>query len=120
LNINYITIGDIEAGDAQTAELLDAIAALKTEVRDRANEELDNMAARARELHALLDEQPAPAKAPGKGRKPLNPPKYAHPDDPSKTWTGKGKKPDWFRTYSGNPDDLLIAPTLFGGDPLAD
>ncbi|PSL22226.1 H-NS family nucleoid-associated regulatory protein [Shimia abyssi] len=23
-------------------------------------------------------------------------PKYAHPDDKSKTWTGKGRKPKWF------------------------
>ncbi|WP_197917018.1 H-NS histone family protein [Thiosulfatihalobacter marinus] len=23
-------------------------------------------------------------------------PKYAHPDDASKTWTGKGRKPKWF------------------------
>ncbi len=23
-------------------------------------------------------------------------PKYAHPDDKTKTWTGKGRKPKWF------------------------
>ncbi|MEP2531815.1 H-NS histone family protein [Shimia sp.] len=23
-------------------------------------------------------------------------PKYVHPDDKSKTWTGKGRKPKWF------------------------
>ena len=24
-------------------------------------------------------------------------PKYAHPDDPSVTWTGKGRQPNWYR-----------------------
>ncbi len=118
MNINYIAINDIEAGDAQTAELLDAIAALKSEVCDRAQEELDAMAARAKELHALLDEQTALVKTPDKGRRPLNPPKYRHPDDPSKTWTGKGKPPDWFKTYFGNPDDLLINADPVAGDHL--
>ena len=24
-----------------------------------------------------------------------NPPRYVHPEDPKKTWTGKGRKPKW-------------------------
>lgn len=24
--------------------------------------------------------------------------KYANPDDPSQTWTGKGRQPQWFKT----------------------
>ena len=46
-------------------------------------------------------------------KKPANPgkPKYANPDDKSQTWTGKGRRPDWFLKAmdSGKtPDDLLI------------
>ncbi|SLN26356.1 H-NS histone family protein [Pseudooctadecabacter jejudonensis] len=40
----------------------------------------------------------APAK-PGKATKAAkspSKPKYANPADPSQTWTGKGRKPDWF------------------------
>jgi DNA-binding protein H-NS len=34
----------------------------------------------------------------GKGKgKPKGPPKYCHPNDPSLTWTGKGRKPDWLK-----------------------
>jgi DNA-binding protein H-NS len=39
------------------------------------------------------------------------PPKYAHPNDPSITWSGKGRRPEWFvhHTEAGNSeDDLLI------------
>jgi len=38
-------------------------------------------------------------------------PKYADPEDPSKTWTGKGRRPDWFLAAlaSGKtPEDLAI------------
>ena len=27
--------------------------------------------------------------------KPKSPPKYRNPDDPEKTWSGKGRKPGW-------------------------
>ena len=33
----------------------------------------------------------------GKGRKSKSPAKYRNPADPSQTWSGKGRKPDWFK-----------------------
>jgi len=38
------------------------------------------------------------ARATGKNRSGLmkGVPKYAHPQDKTKTWTGKGRKPTWF------------------------
>lgn len=38
-------------------------------------------------------------------------PKYANPSDPSQTWTGKGRAPDWMKVHieqGGNKEDLLI------------
>ncbi len=38
-------------------------------------------------------------------------PKYANPDDPSQTWTGRGRKPKWMveaLRAGKSPDDLLI------------
>lgn len=29
-------------------------------------------------------------------KKTLSPPKYKNPDDPSITWSGRGRKPHWF------------------------
>jgi DNA-binding protein H-NS len=51
--------------------------------------------------------------APAKGKLP---PKYANPKDPAQTWSGHGKRPDWFKRYivRGNADDLLI-----GAAPVA-
>jgi DNA-binding protein H-NS len=49
----------------------------------------------------------------GKGKgKSQGVPKYCHPKDPTKTWTGKGRKPGWFiqavEEEGMNPDDLKI------------
>lgn len=37
--------------------------------------------------------------------------KYANPNDPSETWSGRGRHPQWAKTYTengGNLDDCLI------------
>lgn len=56
-----------------------------------------------------------PAETPKKmaAKKPKKPgvPKFANPDDRTQTWTGKGRRPDWFLAamQSGKfPDDLAI------------
>ncbi|MFV0332628.1 MAG: H-NS family nucleoid-associated regulatory protein [Tropicimonas sp.] len=36
----------------------------------------------------------APAKVKNRAK---NPPKYRHPENPSATWTGRGRKPQWIR-----------------------
>ncbi|MEL6465494.1 MAG: H-NS histone family protein [Pseudomonadota bacterium] len=38
-------------------------------------------------------------------------PKYCHPENPAKTWTGKGRQPNWVKDALANGqslDDLLI------------
>ena len=35
--------------------------------------------------------------------------KYRHPENPDKTWTGKGRQPAWYKEHvekGGNPEDL--------------
>ena len=39
------------------------------------------------------------------------PPKYAHPENPSKTWSGNGRQPAWIKEHveaGKSLDDLLI------------
>jgi DNA-binding protein H-NS len=43
--------------------------------------------------------------------KKVNPPKYAHPENPTMTWSGRGRQPAWIKEHleAGKPlDDLLI------------
>jgi DNA-binding protein H-NS len=39
------------------------------------------------------------------------PAKYRHPENASKTWSGRGRQPQWFKdhvTSGGSPDDLAV------------
>ena len=51
------------------------------------------------ELEVEAPKKEKKVKGPKKAKKPAKPsaPKYADPSDPSKTWTGKGRQPNWFR-----------------------
>jgi len=58
--------------------------------------------------------KPQSARKPKKAKKPKNPaaPKYRALEDPTATWTGKGRRPTWFVDHlskGGKPEDLLIA-----------
>lgn len=51
---------------------------------------------------------PKPKAKPAK----IGTPKYANPNDPGQTWTGKGRQPNWYRlaVESGKtPEELAIA-----------
>lgn len=39
-------------------------------------------------------------------------PKFGHPDDPSKTWSGRGRKPNWIKEWEEQGrsiDELLLS-----------
>jgi DNA-binding protein H-NS len=64
----------------------------------------------AREMGVTLDEIVGPAAA--KKTKSTAPAKYRHPENAELTWTGRGRRPDWFTAALAagkSPDDLLIA-----------
>lgn len=48
--------------------------------------------------------------AKARGRKSINPPKYRNPANPAQTWTGHGKRPNWFidAQKRGKENELLI------------
>lgn len=77
-------------------------ALLSTQARDRRNARKAAERAAAEFgfcLNDLDEEKPAKKvkfKAPKKAAKPSKP-KYADPSDTSRTWTGKGRQPNWFR-----------------------
>ncbi|MEJ8562358.1 H-NS histone family protein [Yoonia sp. GPGPB17] len=52
-----------------------------------------------------------PKRRAAKKAKKLGAPKYANPDDKAKTWTGKGRQPDWFEAAMAagkTPEDMAI------------
>jgi len=98
-----------------------------TELRARIDEALATLA--ERERLAALEAAEEAAKAHGyslaeltavgstsrrrgkaKASSAANPPKYRHPEDPKKTWSGRGRKPQWIKEAeeAGTLDSLAI------------
>lgn len=63
------------------------------------------------ELSELLGEAPAKRTRRKSAPKAKLPPKYKNPADPSQTWSGRGRQPDWYKAaiQSGaSPQSLEI------------
>lgn len=81
-----------------------------TTYEDRVKKEaLLAVEAKAKEMGFSLAELMGEGKAGGKRQKVA--PKYAHPENPSLTWTGRGRKPKWIEealTSGKSLDDMAI------------
>ena len=75
----------------------------KTEAREK-------LAAAAAEMGFSIDELMGGGSGKGKPRA-KGAPKYRHPENPSKTWTGKGRQPVWYKEHveaGKDPAELAI------------
>ncbi|MGR3571749.1 H-NS histone family protein [Brevirhabdus sp.] len=64
--------------------------------------------AKAREMGFSLSELTSSG---SKKSKAVSPPKYRHPENPSLTWSGRGRQPGWIKDAVANGqsmDDFLI------------
>lgn len=88
IDISALSLKELKALQANVAK---AISDYDHRMKREAAAELE---ARARELGFTLDELLS-----AKGKKKTSPakPKFAHPEDSSVTWTGRGRQPQWFR-----------------------
>ena len=95
-----------EVSDLPLDALIESRVSIEQEIQQRARAELAELEGRRAVLLALLGDNP---KAPDE--KPVKAPvvsiaKYRDPDT-GKTWSGKGKRPQWFD--AGRAEDFLIA-----------
>ncbi len=76
------------------------------EARQRA-EALAAVEAKAKEMGFALNDLVGGATK----KRAATPPKYQHPKDPSVTWTGRGRQPDWIKEAEAagkSRDEFLI------------
>lgn len=73
------------------------VAAIRDEMKRRAQEEIARLKVRMTELAAFVEEKDASpvAAEPVRKERQTGSPKYRHPDHPQTTWTGIGRKPKW-------------------------
>ena len=88
IDLNSLSLKELKA---LQINLTKAISDYDQRMKREAAAELE---ARARELGFTLDEL---LSAKGKKKTSSAKPKFAHPEDPSVTWTGRGRQPQWFR-----------------------
>jgi DNA-binding protein H-NS len=101
IDLNSMSLKQLKALQADLAKAITSYA-------DRQKREAAvALEARARELGFSLAELAGSTGKKSRGGTP----KYANPDEPSTTWSGKGRRPQWFDAALAagkSKDDLLI------------
>ena len=99
MNLNEMSLKDLKAHQKEVAK---AIATFEARAKKAALAELEKKASEMG--YALSDLLGA-----GKAKKPA-PAKYRNPADPSQTWTGRGRTPQWMKDFesAGNARDAAL------------
>lgn len=85
IDISALSIGELKALEKKVGK---AISTFEDRKKKEALAELES---KAKELGYSLAELTV-----GKPAKATGVPKYCNPDNADQTWTGKGRRPDWF------------------------
>ena len=110
INLTEMTLSDLQEHLEAVKQAIQARKEADKAIAKKA------VADKARELGFSLEElfgskrTRAAKEAPTDGRASVEP-KYAHPENASVTWTGRGKPPKWVSEYEAsgkNREDLLI------------
>lgn len=88
INLNKMSLEELKQLQKDVTKAIDDFKERKR------NEAIAAAEAAVKELGFSLKELTG---APVKKSKTKNPPKYAHPENPAKTWTGRGRKPEWIK-----------------------
>ncbi len=90
------------------ADAQQALKDLEVRQREEARAAAEKAAA---EYGFSLAELTSGGRGKGKAAKPAAAAKYANPEDPSQTWSGRGRQPAWYKAAvegGASADDLLI------------
>ncbi|MEO1679948.1 MAG: H-NS histone family protein [Pseudomonadota bacterium] len=102
INLDKLSLDELKALEKDLAK---AIKGFESRKRKEAMAAAEAAAKKAGyKLSELLESTKPPKKSP-------QPAKYRHPENPSVTWSGRGRQPTWFKEAieAGTPeDDLLI------------
>lgn len=105
IDLNMLSLRELKDLQARVAR---AIASYEDRKKKEALAELEE---KAREMGYSLAELLAMQGAKGPRKRSVSEAKYANPADPSMTWSGRGRKPNWFlqALAAGRaPEDMAI------------
>lgn len=102
VDLSELSLKDLKKLEKEIPKAIERVAERRKQV---ARIELE---ARAKELgYSLLELLNVPSRRKGK----VVGPKFVHPDNPSTTWSGRGRKPRWYveaLAKGKKPEDLAI------------
>lgn len=104
-----LELDELELGELEQLKQ-DVESAIEAAKARRRQEALAAVRAQAKEYGFELSELVGNVKQTKSGRAPAVP-KFRHPENPSLTWSGRGRKPAWFTEALGRgmkQEDLLI------------
>ncbi|SEO15588.1 H-NS histone family protein [Palleronia pelagia] len=90
INLDKLTLDELKALRK------DVDKAISNYEKRKKQEALAKAEAAAREAGFSLSELMGDAST-RKGKGPINPPKYRHPENPEMTWSGRGRQPAWIK-----------------------
>lgn len=109
--LSHLTFDELSLELANSQE---TCAAIRAEMKARADEELAKLEARKQTIMDLIGakntpDRPAKNERKKKGKRQAGEVKYQYPSDPKKSWTGRGWKPKWVVEWmaAGNPIESL-------------
>ena len=88
MDLGKLSLADLKALQKSVDK---EIKNFKNRARDAALKDFQAVAKK----HGLSVEEVVGKK--GKSRKPAAPAKYRNPEDPSQTWSGRGRQPAWYK-----------------------
>ena len=88
-------------------ELLALDAKIKAAIGEKRSSERHDMKAKLEELARASGF--SASELFGRGKRAKAAAKYRNPKDPSQTWTGRGRRPNWMVEAGGNPERFLIS-----------
>ena len=89
-------------------ELLALEAKIKAAIDEKRVSERHEMKAKMEEMARASGFSVAELFGGRKGKGGKVAPKYRNPKDPSQTWTGRGRRPNWMTEAGGDPKRFLI------------
>lgn len=96
IDLDAMSLGDLKKLQSQVN------TAIKTYEERQRKTALAELEAKAAEMGFSLSELTGQS-----GRKAkVNPPKYRNPEDPTQTWSGRGRQPAWIKDALARGEDL--------------
>lgn len=99
-------MSEVDLNEMSIDELEEIAQRIDAELERRRIQQINEAAQQIRKIANDLGKSVEEVMTAGTQTKTKGEPKYRNPDDPSQTWTGRGKRPNWVHEALGRGKEL--------------